>query len=146
MSNAGCYRSCCVDSRSGMLTVLEVRGGDGTSTQPQSTAITQGRKAQTYDPVRDTVRSQPGRKTTKHTAIARGHSNRKRGRQGYRHTKSIAGCIRIRLSGLQGSAKDRILEERRGGQKVNLVTRRASVQGTAPYGKYEVGTRRSPGN
>ena len=37
MSIAGCYRSCCIDSRSGMLTrVLEVRGGDGTSTRPQA--------------------------------------------------------------------------------------------------------------
>ena len=103
--------------------VPEVRGGDGTSTQPQSTAIAQGRKAQTYDPVRDNVRSQPGRKTTKRTAMARGHSNRKRGRQGHRHTKSITGCIRIGLSGLQGSANYRILEERGGGQKVNPVTR-----------------------
>ena len=126
--------------------VLEVRGGDGTSTQPQSTANAQGRKAQTYDPVRDKVRSQPGRKTTKRTTIARGHSNRKRRRQGYRHTKSTAGCIRIRLSGLQGSANDRILEERGGGQKVNPVTRRVKCPRNSPYGKYEVGTRRSPGN
>ena len=81
------------------------------STQPQSTASAQGRKAQTYDPGRDKVRSQPGQKTTKRIAIARGHSNRKRGRQGHLHTKSIAGCISIKLSGLQGSTNDRILEE-----------------------------------
>ena len=80
--------------------VLEVRGGDGTSTQPQGTTSAHCRKAQTHDPVRDKVRSQPGRKTTKRTAIPRGHSNRKRGRQRHRHTMSIAGCIRIRLSRL----------------------------------------------
>ena len=40
----------------------------------------------------------PDVKTTKRTAIARGHSNRKRGRQGHRHTMSIAGCSRSRLS------------------------------------------------
>ena len=80
--------------------VLEVRGGDGTSTQPQGTASAQGRKAQTYVPVRDKLRSQPGRKTTKRTAIARGHSNCERGRQGHHHTMSIAGCITIRLSRL----------------------------------------------
>ena len=38
-----------------------MRGGDGTSTQPHSTASVQSRKAQTYVPVRDKVRSQPGR-------------------------------------------------------------------------------------
>ena len=37
-------------------------------------------------------------KTTKRTAIARGHSNRKQGRKGHRHTMSIAGCIRTRLA------------------------------------------------
>ena len=42
--------------------VLEVRGGDGTSTQPQGTASVQSRKAQTYVPMRDKLRSQPGRK------------------------------------------------------------------------------------
>ena len=42
--------------------VLEVRGGDGTSTQPQGTKSVQSRKAQTYVPVRDKLRSQPGRK------------------------------------------------------------------------------------
>ena len=42
--------------------VLEVRGGDGTSTQPQGTASVQRRKAQTYAPVRDKLRSQPGHK------------------------------------------------------------------------------------
>ena len=71
-----------------------MRGGDRTSTQPQGTARVQSRKAPTYVPVRDKVRSQPGRKTTKRTAIARGHNNPKRGRQGQRHTVSIAGCYR----------------------------------------------------
>ena len=42
--------------------VLEVRGGDGTSTQPHGTASIQSRKAQTYVPVREKLRSQPGRK------------------------------------------------------------------------------------
>ena len=38
-----------------------MRGGDGTST-PSSTTSAQGRKAQTYDPLRDKVRSEPGQK------------------------------------------------------------------------------------
>ena len=54
ISIPGSRRSCCMDSRSGMKTrVPEARGGDGTSTQPQGTASVQGRKAQTYVPVRD---------------------------------------------------------------------------------------------
>ena len=36
-------------------------------------------------------------KTTKHTAIARGHNHRNRWRQGQRHTMSIAGGSRTRL-------------------------------------------------
>ena len=124
--------------------VLEVRGGDDTSTQPQSTAIAQGRKAQTYDLVRDKVRSQPGRKTTKRTAIARGHSNQKRGRQGYRHTSQDASgsdCRDYKAEQMTESWKS---EE--GDRKSTQSLVESSVQGTAPYGKYEVGTRRSPGN
>ena len=46
-------------------------------------------------------------KTTKRTAIARGHNNLKQGRQGQCHTMSIAGCIRIRLSWPEVSANDK---------------------------------------
>ena len=38
-----------------------MRRGDVKSTQPQGTASVQSRKAQTYVPVREKVRSQPGR-------------------------------------------------------------------------------------
>ena len=68
------------------------------SSQPQGTASVQSSKAQTYVPVRDKLRSQPGRKDHKRTAIARGHSNLKRGRQGQSHLSlsldaSGAGCL-----------------------------------------------------
>ena len=77
--------------------VLEEQGGDCTSTQPQGTASVQGRKAQTYGPVRDKERANQDVKTTKRTAIARGQSNPKRGRQGQSHLSptldaSGAGC------------------------------------------------------
>ena len=111
-----------------------------------STASVQCRKAQTYDPGRDKGRSQPGRKTTKRNAMARGQSIRKRGRQGHRNTKAIAGCNRIRLSGRQVHANDRILEERGGGQRVHPVTRLGKSPRNCTQGKDEAWTRRSQGN
>ena len=71
-----------------------MRGGDGTSTQPQGTARVQSRKAPTYVPVRDKLRSQPGRKDHQAYRNSKGKSNLKRGRQGQRFSVSIAGCYR----------------------------------------------------
>ena len=148
MSIAGCHRSYCIDSRSGTLTE-SWKCEEGTGRQPSpasSTASVQCRKAQTYDPGRDKGRSQPGRKTTKRNAMARGQSIRKRGRQGHRNTKSIAGCIRNRLSGLKVHTNDRILEERGGGQRVHPATPLGKSPRNCTQGNYEAWTRRSQGN
>ena len=59
---------------------------------------------------------------------------------------SIAGCIRIRLSWLEVSANNRILEERGGGQRGNPVTCLVKCPRNSTYGKYEAGTLRSQGN
>ena len=97
----------------------------GTVSQPSHSA----RQASTAGRIKHTSRwgiswgANQDVKTTKRTATARGHSNLKRGRQGHRHTKTIAGCIRIRLSWLEVSAIDRVLEERGEGHQVNPVTR-----------------------
>ena len=78
--------------------VPEVRGGDGTSTQPQA------QQASNVGRLHHTSRrgisggANQDWKTTKHTAIARAQNHRNRGRQGQRHTMSIAGGMRTRLS------------------------------------------------
>ena len=78
--------------------VLEEREGDCTSTQPQGTASVQGRKAQTYGPVRDKERSQPGRKDHQAYRNSKGSKQPKARKTGAKPPKSNAGCLRIRLS------------------------------------------------
>ena len=94
-SNAGCLRS--------RLSWLQVRHEteswkceEGTGRQPSLKAqhsSKAGRLQHTSRWGRRYGVNQDG-KTTKCTAMARGHSNPKRGRQGKRHTVSIAGCYR----------------------------------------------------
>ena len=74
------------------------RRGTLKSTQSLVTSSVQGRKVLTYVRVREKVRSQPGLEDHQAHRNSKGQSNRKRGRQGHRHTMSIAGCFRIWLS------------------------------------------------
>ena len=71
--------------------VQEERGGD-------CTASVQGRKAQTHGPVRDKVRSQPGRKDHQEYRNSKGSEQPKARRAGAKLPKSNAGCLRSRQS------------------------------------------------
>ena len=86
-----------------------------------STASVQLRKAPTYVPARDKLKSQPGPEDHQAYRNRRGQTHRKRGRQGQRHTKSIAGSMRTVLSWPEVSTKTESWKSAEEDSKANQV-------------------------
>ena len=76
-----------------------MRGGDGKSTQPHGTASVQGRKAQTYIPMREKEMSQPGRedhqahRNSKGSGATESEEDRASSTCGYRCMPQRTGCL-----------------------------------------------------
>ena len=85
MSIAGSHMNCCRDYKPSSRQSLGSarRGRDGNPAS--STARVQYRKAPTYVPARDKLRSQPGPEDHQAHRNSKGSNHRKRGRQGQRH-------------------------------------------------------------
>ena len=104
-----------------------MRGGDGTSTQPQAQQESNGGRLILTTRWGKRKGANQDRKTTKRTAIARGHSNTKRRRQGHRHTMSIAGCYTGRCWDYKSCSRQSPGSARRG-LYVNPASSTANVQ------------------
>ena len=135
MSIAGSHWSYCINSRSGMSTEF-VKCKEGTVRHPSLMAPQASKAGRLKHTSRGGIRlgaNQDG-KNTKRTAIARGQSNRKRGRQGHRHTMSIAGCIRTDCRDYKSTQMTESWKSEEGDTKSTRSLGSASVQGTQAYG------------
>ena len=129
MSIAGCYTGRCRDynpcSRQSPGSARRGRYVNPAS----STANVQGRKAPTDIPVREKLRSQPGREDHQAYRYSKGsEGNLKRGRQGQCHTMSIAGSHRNCCRDYKPSSRQSRGSARRG-RYANPASSTANVQG-----------------
>ena len=120
-----------------------MRGGDGTSTQPHGTASNQGRKAPGEGEVKEPTRTERPPSAPQLQGVIATVS------EGDRDTATL--CLSQDASGsdcrdYKSAQMTESWKSEAGDRKSTQSLVLSSVQGTAPYGKYEVGTHRSQGN
>ena len=145
VSIAGCHRSYCIDSQSGMLIVLEVRGGDGTSTQPQAQqASNAGRlRLTTQGGIREGANQDERPPSgTQWQGVRASVSERERDTATLSLSQDASGsdCRDYKSTQMTESWK------REEGDRVHPATRLGKSPRNCTQGKYEVWTRRSQGN